>query len=161
LSFDVPYAEYKYVYAAKNHRPFKSKGVYGFSHGGFTPQEIIIPKFKFTKIRAQTSKLEIIVSNKAELNDVPGELFIIKLEAAKAASDLFGAQRKVQIKLYAGNKEYQSSNIITLDAGKTDSLECSFNNNSQVQAVLLDATTQEQLDTVIIKKSNLRDLGGL
>ena len=161
LSFEVPYAEYKYVYAAKNHRPFKSKGVYGFSHGGFTPQEIIIPKFKFTKIKAQTSKLEVIVSNKSELNDVPGELFIIKLEAAKAASDLFGAQRKVQIKLYAGNKEYQSSNIITLDAGKTDSLEYSFNNNSQVQAVLLDATTQEQLDTVIIKKSNLRDLGGL
>ena len=161
LQFDVPYAEYKHVYAAKNHRPFKSKGVYGFSHGGFTPQEIIIPKFKFTKVKAQTSKLEVIISNKSDLNDVPSELFVIKVEAAKAASDLFGAQRKVQIKLYAGNKEYQSSNVITLDAGKSDSVECSFNNNSQVQAVLLDATTQEQLDTAIIKKSNLRDLGGL
>jgi hypothetical protein len=27
--------------------------------------------------------------------------------------------------------------------------------------VLIDAATQEQLDTAIIKKSNLRDLGGL
>lgn len=161
LSFDAPYAEYKFVYAAKNSRPFKSKGVYGYSHGGFTPQEIIIPKFKFTKVKAQTSKLEVIISNKSDLSDVPSELFVIKVEAAKAASDLFGAQRKVQIKLYAGNKEYQSSNVITLDAGKSDSVECSFNNNSQVQAVLLDATTQEQLDTAIIKKSNLRDLGGL
>ena len=39
--------------------------------------------------------------------------------------------------------------------------EFSFQKNSQVQAVLVDATTQEQLDTVIIKKSNIRDLGGL
>ncbi len=51
LVFEEPYAEYKYVYVAKNHRPFKSKGMYGFSHGGFTPQEIIIPKFKFSKTK--------------------------------------------------------------------------------------------------------------
>jgi hypothetical protein len=161
LCFDESYGEYRYIYSAKNHRPFKTKGVYGFSHGGFTPQEIIIPKFKFTKAKAQTSQLDVFIINKADLNNVPSELFVIKLEAPKAASDLFGAQRKVQIKLYAGNKEFQSSNIITIDAGKTESIECSFNNNQQIQAVLLDATTQEQLDTVIIKKSNLRDLGGL
>ena len=45
--FEKKYKEYQYVYAAKNHRPFKSKGVYGFSHGGFTPQEIIVPNFVF------------------------------------------------------------------------------------------------------------------
>lgn len=161
MAFEEPYAEYNYVYAAKNHRPFKSKGVYGFSHGGFTPQEIIIPKFKFTKAKAQTSQLEVFISNKTDLNDVPTELFVIKVEAAKSASDLFGAQRKVHIKLYAGNKEYQSSDIITIDAGKKEEKEFSFNKNTQVQAVLLDAATQEQLDTVKIQKSNLRDLGGL
>ncbi len=161
MAFEEPYAEYNYVYAAKNHRPFKSKGVYGFSHGGFTPQEIIIPKFKFTKAKAQTSQLEVFISNKTDLNDVPTELFVIKVEAAKSASDLFGAQRKVHIKLYAGNKEYQSSDIIAIDAGKKEEKEFSFNKNTQVQAVLLDAATQEQLDTVKIQKSNLRDLGGL
>jgi hypothetical protein len=161
LAFEEPYAEYGFVYVAKNHRPFKSKGVYGFSHGGFTPQEIIIPKFKFTKVKAQTSQLAVLIANKQELKDVPGEIFVIKLEAAKSATDLFGSQRKVQVKLYAGSKEYQSSNIINLDAGQTGCAEFSFNNNNQVQAVLLDATTLEQLDTVIIKKSNLRDLGGL
>ncbi len=161
MAFEEPYGEYNYVYAAKNHRPFKSKGVYGFSHGGFTPQEIIIPKFKFTKAKAQTSQLEVFISNKTDLNDVPTELFVIKLETAKSASDLFGAQRKVHIKLYAGNKEYQSSDIISIDAGNIEEKEFSLNKNTQVQAVLLDAVTQEQLDTVIIKKSNLRDLGGL
>jgi hypothetical protein len=161
FGFEEPYAEYNFVYAARNHRPFKSKGVYGYSHGGFTPQEIIIPKFRFLKLKAQTSQLEVFISNKKDLKDVPSELFVLKLEAAKSATDLFGAQRKVQVKLYAGNKEYQSSTIFSLDAGKSETMECSFNTNKQVQAVLLDAVTLEQLDTIIIKKSNLRDMGGL
>jgi hypothetical protein len=161
FGFEEPYAEYNFVYVARNHRPFKSKGVYGFSHGGFTPQEIIIPKFKFFKPKAQISQLEVFISNKKDLNDVPSELFVLKLEASKSATDLFGAQRKVQVKLYAGNKEYQSSTIFSLDAGKSETMECSFNTNKQVQAVLVDAVTLEQLDTVIIKKSNLRDMGGL
>jgi len=161
LAFEEPYAEYKYVYAAKNHRPFKSKGVYGFSHGGFTPQEIIIPKFKFSKIKSQTSQLEVFISNKTDLNEVPSELFVIRLDAPKAPTDLFGGVRKVQIKLYAGNKEYQCSDIISIDANSIVDKEFSFGSNAQVQAVLIDATTQEQLDTAIIKKSNLRDLGGL
>lgn len=161
LGFEEPYADYNFVYAARNHRPFKSKGVYGYSHGGFTPQEIIIPKFRFYKPKPPTSQLDVFIENKKDLKDVPSELFVIKLEAAKSASDLFGAQRKVQVKLYAGNKEYQSSTVYSLEAGKSESIECSFNNNVQVQAVLLDALTLEQLDTVIVKKSNLRDLGGL
>jgi hypothetical protein len=161
LAFEVPYSEYKYVYAAKNHRPFKSKGVYGFSHGGFTPQEIIIPKFKFSKLKSQTSQLDVFISNKPDLNEVPSELFVIRLDAPRASSDLFGGVRKVQIKLYAGNKEYQSSDIISIEANAILDKEFSFNSNTQVQAVLIDATTQEQLDTAIIKKSNLRDLGGL
>lgn len=161
LAFEEPYAEYRYVYAAKNHRPFKSKGVYGFSHGGFTPQEIIIPKFKFSKIKSQTSQLEVFISNKTDLNDVPSELFVVRLDAPKAPTDLFGGVRKVQIKLYAGNKEYQCSDIFSIDANSIVDKEFSFSSNSQVQAVLIDAATQEQLDTAIIKKSNLRDLGGL
>jgi len=161
LKFDIPYVEYNYVYAAKNHRPFKSKGMYGFSHGGFTPQEIIIPKFRFTKQKAATSSLLVSITNKKDMADVSGEFFVIKLEASKSGIDLFAAQRKVQIRLYAGGNLYQSSSILNLDAGKTESVQLSFDKNTEVQAVLLDAETQEQLDKVTIKKSNLRDLGGL
>lgn len=161
LAFNEPYAEYKYVYVAKNHRPFKSKGLYGFSHGGFTPQEIIIPKFKFSKIKSHTSQLGVFISNKTDLREVTGELFVIRLDAPIALSDLFSGVRKVQIKLYAGNKEYQSSDIFSIKLNAIMDKEFSFNGNTQVQAVLLDATTLEQLDTALIKKSNLRDLGGL
>ena len=144
--------DYHYVYVSKSHRPFKSKGVYGFSHGGFTPQEVIIPKFIFTKVA---------IINKKELAEVTGELFSIKLQAASSAPDLFSSNRKVQILLYAGNINYSSSSIINMEPGKIKSLEFSFNGNMEVKAVLLDAETQEQLDIVSIKKSNVRDFGGL
>ena len=40
IEFERPKGEFRYVYVAKNHRPFKTPGVYGYSHGGFTPQEV-------------------------------------------------------------------------------------------------------------------------
>lgn len=161
LEFKVPYGEYKYVYAAKNHRPFKSKGVYGFSHGGFTPQEIIIPKFRFSRIKEITSQLDVAIINKTTLSNVTGELFVIKLEGAKSSADLFASQRKIQIKLYAKNTEYQCSEIINIESGMALDKEFSFNQNSEVKAVVIDAVSLEQLDTVNIKKSNDRDFGGL
>ncbi len=161
IGFENKYGIYSYVYVAMNHRPFKSKGVYGYSHGGFTPQEIIIPKFKFSLEKESSSKLVVTISNKEELLSVPSELFEIKLEAEKSGTNLFSTERKIQIKLFAGNKEYQSSTNIIIEAGTRKSYECSLNNNTQVHAVILDAITQEQLDTTLIKKSNLRDMGGL
>ena len=160
LVFERPYGEFKYVYTAKNHRPFKSKGVYGFSHGGFTPQEIIIPKFIFKKQKTSAAGLEVILVNKNELTEVTGNLFRIKIQSG-SGTDIFAVNRKVQIILYAGNREFLSSNIITIESGKTEAVEFSFGENSEVTAVLLDAESREQLDTAIIRKSNARDLGGL
>jgi hypothetical protein len=160
LVFERPYGEYKYVYTAKSHRPFKSKGVYGFSHGGFTPQEIVIPKFVFKKHSSSCAGLEVAIINKNELSDVTGNLFSIKIQSG-SYTDMFTASRKVQVLLYTGNFNYSSSGILPIDAGKELSAEFSFNGNSEVMAVLLDAETQEQLDTVNIKKSNVRDFGGL
>ncbi len=161
LSFEKPYNEFNYVVVSKSHRPFKSRGVYGFSHGGFTPQEIIIPRFVFRKQKASVSGLEVIITNKKDLADVTGELFGIKIQAASASSDLFASNRKVQILLYANGISYSSSNILDINAGTTLSFDFSFGGNNEVLAALVDANNQERLDTVTIKKSNSRDLGGL
>jgi len=155
------YGEYNYVYAAKSHRPFRSKGSYGFSHGGFTPQEIIIPKFTFRKGKAATSGLEVTISNTKELTEVTGDYFAIKLQADSKLIDLFASQRKVQILIYSGSVNTSSSNIITMKSGERQSMEFSFQGKMEIIAVLLDAETREQLDVANIKKSNARDLGGL
>ena len=154
------HGEYNYVYAAKSHRPFKSKGCYGFSHGGFTPQEIIIPKFTFRKEKAATSSLKVTISNKKESKEVIGDYFDIKLQA-DSTTDLFASQRKVQILIYAGSVNNSSSSIITMKSGEKQSVEFSFQGNLEIIAVLLDVETREQLDVANIKKSNARDLGGL
>jgi len=161
LCFEEPYEEYRYVCVSKSHRPFRSKGVYGYSHGGFTPQEIIIPNFVFRKETNVTSGLQVIISNKSDLASATGEFFPIKLQASNDAKDLFASNRKVQILLYNGNINVSSSNIITIEAGQLVSMDFGFNKLDEVKAVLVDASTQEQLDTAIIKKSNLRDFGGL
>jgi hypothetical protein len=161
IPFERPYGEFNYVYAAKSHRPFKSKGVYGFSHGGFTPQEIIIPNFVFSKEAAATKGLEITILNKKELSEVTGELFGLKIQSTAKVDDLFSASRKIQVLLYANNITYSSSNIITMDSGATQSFDFSFGGNSEIIAVVVDANNQEQIDSVKIKKSNARDLGGL
>lgn len=161
LKFDRKYGDFNYVFAAKSHRPFKSKGVYGFSHGGFTPQEIIIPNFIFSKEITAEKGLEIIIVNKKELSEVTGELFGLKVQANSKADDLFSANRKIQVLLYAKNITYSSSNIISMEPGTTQSFDFSFGGNSEIIAVIVDANTQEQIDSVKIKKSTARDLGGL
>ncbi len=161
ICFDKKYEDFNYVVVAKNHRPFKSKGVYGYSHGGFTPQEIIIPNFVFSKVKESTKGLEVIIGNKAELNDVTGTIFAVKLETSNAKNDLFSSSRKVQILMFANSKQYSKSNICNLQAGSTTIVEFDFNGNDSVLASLIDVETQEQLDSVTIKKSNSRDLGGL
>ncbi|QQS30383.1 MAG: PglZ domain-containing protein [Sphingobacteriales bacterium] len=161
IPFEKTYSEFKYVYAAKSHRPFKSKGVYGFSHGGFTPQEIIIPNFVFSKDAPPTKGLEVNIANKKELIEVTGELFGLKIQATAKADDLFSASRIIQVLLYANNITYSSSNIITIEPGATQSFDFSFGGHNEIIAVVVDANSQEQMDSVKIKKSNARDLGGL
>ena len=63
--------------------------------------------------------------------------------------------------LYANNVTYSSSHIITIEPGGKQSFDFSFGGHSEVIAVVVDANTQEQIDSVKIKKSNARDLGGL
>ncbi|MGI8495102.1 MAG: hypothetical protein ACR2L1_07295, partial [Pyrinomonadaceae bacterium] len=128
---------------------------------GFTPQEIIIPKFTFSKVQLASSGLKIEISNKKDLGEVTGEQFAVKLKADTEAADLFSTQRKVQILLYAGGANYQSSNIVTMATNDNQSLDFSFNRHKEVEAVLIDADTKEQIDKVMIKQTNLRDLGGL
>lgn len=161
ICVEEPHGEYNYIYMSKSHRPFKSKGVYGFSHGGFTPQEVIIPNFVFRAVKPATSGLEIRITNKTELKDVTGEFFGIKLLGEAKASDLFASARKIQVLLYAGGLNYTSSSILNMESGKPESLEFSFQGYTEVMAALVDATTQEQLDSVVINKSTARDLGGL
>lgn len=161
IGFEKKYGEFEYVYVSKSIRPFKSKGVYGFAHGGFTPQEVIIPNFKFYNDTPSYNGLQVKFSNKVELLDVVGELFSVKVKGTSSSSDLFSVSRKVQIHIYAAGVFQSKSNILTIEPDKEVKAEFSFEGKSELQLILVDSTTQEQLDTCKVKKSSARDLSDL
>jgi len=160
LEFPRKKDEFEYVYVAKNHRPYKTPGKYGYSHGGFTPQEVICPNFCFTKLDNKTSTLVIYIENKKELQQVTGQHFPIMIKA-KESDKLFSAARKVLLVLFMDQKEKSRSNIITLQAGEKQTFEFSMDVSKEARVNLLDAETLELIDEADIKQSNVRDLGGL
>ena len=68
------YKQYNHLYFGKNLNPFKTPGVYGFSHGGLAPQEVVIPFFTWTSGASTTTALKVGISNKEDLKGITGEL---------------------------------------------------------------------------------------
>jgi hypothetical protein len=162
LCFEEPYMEYNYIYVSKSDKPFRSKGVYGFSHGGFTPQEIIIPHLVISPKKASAKRLNVTIQNKAALREVTGEYFTVKLSGeSSSGGSLFESFRNVTLKAFASNKEITKSGNLSIDAGATTQLELGFSGHSSITLILLDSESSEQLDSVTVNKSTVRDLGGL
>jgi hypothetical protein len=89
IETEKTYKDFKYLYLSKNMNPFKTPGVYGFSHGGVSPQEIITPFFYWERSQDSTSRLGVNIDNKEELKSVTGELYQIKIKYYKVSGDLF------------------------------------------------------------------------
>jgi hypothetical protein len=150
---------YKYQYYAKTDRPFRTTGSYGYAHGGFTPQECVIPAYDF-HVKGAGKRLEVSISNKSELADVAGNSFDVKLHTEGDATNVFASSRKIKVVVFSGSKQTQKSPTLEVQAGKSvEPLEFDVDENDKV--VVIDAETKEQLDSASIKKSSARDLGGL
>jgi hypothetical protein len=156
----VKYDEYNYCYFAKRLGPFKTPGVYGFSHGGISPQETIIPFLKWSNVQVSQDQLQVSISNKAELSDVTGNLFSLKIKASESTG-LFSEERKIIIVFYARSVKINESDIITIEKNAEVKKEYNFGSNNEIEIKILDASTMAQLDKVTVKQNNARDLGGL
>jgi hypothetical protein len=158
---EVVYNNFNYCYFAKRLSPFKTTGVYGFSHGGLSPQETIIPFLKWSNDNNTQDQLQVMIANKKDLNDVTGDLFSIVLKASSVDSGLFSSERKVMILFFANNKNVNESDIITMYKDSELKKEFRFGSNPEIEVKIVDAVTKEQLDKVIVKQNKARDLGGL
>ncbi|MBD0402934.1 PglZ domain-containing protein [Flammeovirga sp. EKP202] len=153
---------YKYAYFSKRLGPFKTPGVYGYSHGGLTPQETIIPHLKWENTPSSTSsKLNVAIDNKRDLQDVTGDLFGLKIKAESETLDAFSAFRKIILLFFHNGEKYNESDIISIKRGEEISKEFQFSGKSEIEIRVLDASTKEKLDSVTVKQSTARDLGGL
>ena len=159
ISLHEPYGEYNYVNFAKSSRPFSSTGKYGYSHGGFTPQEVVIPNFVLRY--EKTNQLEVNIINKKDLSEVNGDIVAIKISSGDEAVDIMSSQRRVRVVLYSNGKEIDKSSILTMGPGKKESLDLSLNGANEAMVVVIDEDTKDQLDKAVINKTQMRDLGGL
>ena len=159
ISLHEPYGEFNYVNFAKSSRPFSSTGKYGYSHGGFTPQEVVIPNFIFTYDK--TNQMDVNIDNKEDLNEVNGDIVAIKISSGDEAVDVMSCQRRVRVVLYSDGKEIDKSSILTMTPGNKESLDLSLNGTSEAVVVVIDEDTKDQLDKSAIHKTQMRDLGGL
>ena len=155
------YKDYNYLYFARNMNPFKTAGTYGFAHGGLAPQELVTPYFCWELEGEEMGELSISIINKYDLTSVAGELYQIKLKADKGEDNLFTQDRKVLLLFFANKSQINKSDVISVHSDSEVIKEYTFDGYKEIEVQLVDATTKQQLDRVIIKKNNDRDLGGL
>ena len=155
------YKDFKYLYLSKNMNPFKTPGVYGFSHGGVSPQEIITPYFCWERSQESTSTLGVDIENKEELKSVTGELYQVKLKAEKGSGDLFSAERKVYLVFFSKRTQINKSDVFTIHQEQVVTKEYTFDGHEEIEVHLLDAKTKQQLDRTTIRQNKQRDLGGI
>ena len=161
IEAEKSYKQFDYLYFAKNINPFKTPGLYGFSHGGLSPQELVTPYFCWERSGASAASLSVSIENKAGLKDVTGELFSIKIQAGKGAGDLFSMDRKVYLVFFANKAQVNKSDVFTIQRNERVTKEYTFDGHSELEVHLLDAATKQQLDQAVVKQNKDRDLGGL
>jgi hypothetical protein len=147
-----------YQYYAKTDKPFVTRGAYGYAHGGFTPQECIIPVYELSTCRDETS-LGVRITNKSELRAITGNFFAVKLEAEASDSNLFTQERKVKVILFAGNAVV-STNLYTLKPGSKAEAEFELTGGVD-KIVIADKETSAMIDSCDIKRSLSRDIDDL
>lgn len=158
ISIEEHYENYNYVNFAKSSRPFVSTGKYGYSHGGFTPQEVVIPNFVFTYNKQ--NQMDVDITNKKDLVDIAGNILTVKFSSGEA-KDVLSYQRKVRVLLYVGDKVVDKSSIISISPGSQEKVELSLDSATEGVVVIVDEDTKDQLDKAKVTKSQMRDLGGL
>lgn len=155
------YKQYNYLYFARNINPFKTPGLYGYSHGGLSPQELVTPFFCWERSATATSSLSVLISNKVDLKDVTGELFSINLQAGKSVGDLFSEDRRVFLVFFADNAQVNKSDVFNIKQNERIIKDFEFDSHPEMEVHLLDASTKEQLDRTVVKRNQARDLGSL
>lgn len=155
------YKQYNYLYFARNINPFKTPGLYGYSHGGLSPQELVTPFFCWERSATVTSSLSVLISNKVDLKDVTGELFSINLQAGKSVGDLFSEDRRVFLVFFADNAQVNKSDVFKIKQNERIIKDFEFDSHPEMEVHLLDASTKEQLDRTVVKRNQARDLGSL
>jgi len=129
------YGKFRYLYFSTTINPFKTPGVYGFSHGGASPQEIVTPYFCWERSAGATPALKVAIQNKDELKSVTGELFLLKIKAGKGTGDVFTVVRKVYLVFFSDKVQVNKSDIFSIKSDELVKKEYSFDGYPNLEVV--------------------------
>jgi len=161
VGFKKPYKEFEYIYFSTTLNSFKTTGPYGFSHGGITPQELLIPYLQIEKFSEDVNKLRIEIVNKDELSPIVGDIYPVRLKAGINPGDIFSSERKIIIVMVEDKHEFSQSDVITIHAEEEIIREFNFSKHDEFEIIVLDAQSKTRLDSCRVKRNITRDLGGL
>jgi hypothetical protein len=161
IEVERPQGRYKYLYLSRNLNPFKTPGVYGFAHGGATPQEIVTPLFCWERVNRAGAALPVKITNKDTLRGVTGELFGLRVEAESGSGELFARERRVYLAFFAKQVSTNKSDVFSVTANGAVQKDYPFDGHAEIEVQLLDAETKELLDKAVITQTKARDMGGL
>lgn len=161
FELEKSYENYNYLYFAKSMNPFKTTGKYGYSHGGISPQELIIPMICWENSEQETGNLSISITNKLDLSNITGDVFQIKLKAKSLKDDFFSQERKIVLLFFSKGIQINKSDVITIKKDEEIKKDYDFDGKKELEIKVLDSITKEQLDKVAVMQNNARDLGGL
>ena len=105
--------------------------------------------------------MQISVANESQLNGVVGNFFSIHLKAADGNGDIFNQERKVQLLFIDKGDQYNKSDIVTLKAGELIKKEFTFDGHRNIDVIVVDASSKQNLAKVSVIQIIARDLGGL
>ena len=88
-------------------------------------------------------------------------MFQIRIQSGKGSGDLFSTERKVYLVFFKNREQINKSDIISIKKDEVITKEYSFDGNTEIKILLLDATSKEQLDEVLVKQNKDRDLSDL
>lgn len=159
IEVEGKYFDSNYQYYAKTDKPFATRGAYGYAHGGFTPQECIIPAYELS-MEQDGIALAVEIANKEDLKNVAGSYFTVKLRAEGSPGDLFKQARKIKLMLFAGSKMVNGNMICTIKPGEEKNIEYELTDGID-KVVIADKDTAAQIDSCEIKKSGTRDVDDL
>lgn len=161
IGFKKPYKEFEYIYFSMTLNPFKTPGPYGFSHGGITPQELLIPFLQIEKFNEDVNKLKIEITNKDELSSVVGDIYPVRLKAGINPGDIFSRERKIIIVMVKDKHEFSQSDVFTMHEEEGIIREFNFSGHNEFEIIVLDDQSKTRLDFCTVKRNITRDLGGL
>lgn len=142
-----------YQYYSKTDRPFRTRGPYGYAHGGFTPQECLIPMYQIS-VKNRHSGIEVSIANSDALKAVTGQYFNVVLNGNEASIG-----QRIKVILYTNGAQETSTILKIADNGEAS---CEFELTAESMSVVVqDTQSSRQLDCATVRKSFSRDLDDL